>query len=320
MRRKPFIRPAGPATMLPYTLPVVSRVLQNRVMLLFFFLFATGFIFARGASGTGGRTLTIYSLKGSPGVGMLRLFEEPPEIRGFNVKVEALAQADLMAARFISGEARVGILPPNMAAKIASSGIDVRAAAVVGTGMLSLLSADPELRGLPDLRGKTVEVAGQGATPDYVFRKILSAHDLVPEIDVKLGYSLPPPEIAQSLIAGKISTALLPEPFATMAQAGRQGLRLVVDIQEEWAALGHSGNYPMTVLVMDGGFADANSEAAGDILNAVRQSIEWVCSRPVEAGALAEKYDLGFRAAVAAVSIPKSGYVFIPSFEARQSL
>jgi NitT/TauT family transport system substrate-binding protein len=55
-------------------------------------------------------------------VGIISLFEHPPQIPGFDVKIEALAQQDLMAARFISGEAKVGILPPNMAAKIASSG------------------------------------------------------------------------------------------------------------------------------------------------------------------------------------------------------
>jgi NitT/TauT family transport system substrate-binding protein len=253
-------------------------------------------------------------------VGIIRLFEEPPELSDFNVQVEALANQDLMAARFLSGEAKVGILPPNMAAKIASSGQDLRAAAIIGTGMLSLLSSDSDIRRIEDLRGKTVEVAGQGATPDYVFRKILTANGLNPDRDLRLGYSLAYPEIAQSLIAGRVSTAFLPEPFATMAIIGRPYLRSVSNIQEEWVRAGGHGNFPMTLLVVDGAFADANPTGVQQILGAVRNSIEWVRANPAEAGALVEKHELGLRAPIVTAAIPKSNYVFIPAAEGRPSL
>jgi NitT/TauT family transport system substrate-binding protein len=186
--------------------------------------------------------------------------------------------------------------------------------------MLSLLSSDPEVRRLEDLKGKTVEAAGQGATPDYVFQSILASRGLAPNRDITLSYSLAHPEIALSLVSGRISTALLPEPFATMALAGRPELKSVADIQEEWALLGGSGNFPMTLLVVDGAFASANPEALGEIIAAVKESIEWVKAHPAEAGALAEKHDLGFKAGVIAAAIPKSGYVFIPAVEARPSL
>jgi len=288
-------------------------------------LAAAGFLHALGNNDNTNRPLVIYGIKGPSAVGIIRLFEEAPTISGFNVRVEALAQADLMAARFISGEAKVGILPPNMAAKIASSGRDIRAAAVIGGGMLSLLGADPAIRSIGDLKGKTVEVAGQGATPDYVFRKILKSHGIDPERDLTLGYSLAYPEIAQSLIAGKISIALLPEPFATMALAGKSELNSVADIQEEWANAGSrggqsGGNYPMTLLVVDGAFADANPLAVAEIMAAVKNSIEWVCAFPEEAGILVEKHDLGLRSAVITSAIPKSNYIFIPAMEARPSL
>ena len=292
---------------------------------MFLSIFLFGFLNAHRASArrageSGVKPLTIYSIKGSPGVGMVRLFEEPPRIPGFDVKVEALAQADLMAARFISGEAKVGILPPNMAAKIASSGKDLRAAAIIGNGMLSLLSSDTSVKSLADLRGKTVEVAGQGATPEFVFRKILEFNGLTPDRDVRLGYSMAPPEIAQSLIAGKVSIALLPEPFATMALTGKPDLVSVVDIQQEWSMAGGKENFPMTLLVVDGAFASENPGAVKEILNAVKTSIEWVKAHPAEAGRLVEKHELGLSASVVAAAIPKSNYVFIPVSEGRTAL
>ena len=258
-------------------------------------------------------------------MGLVRLFEEPPQIDGFNVRVEALANQDLMAARLISGEARVGILPPNMAAKIAASGMDIRALAVIGTGMLSLLSNDPGLQSITDLGSRTVEVAGQGATPDFVLRRILNYHGLEPDRDLNLSYALAPPEIAQSLIAGRISTALLPEPFVTMAKMGRPDLRVISDIQEEWRraagiAINSSENYPMTLLVVNGTFASNNPVAVEILLNAARNSIQWVIANPIEAGQLVEKHELGLGSAMAAAAIPNSNYVFIPATQARPSL
>jgi NitT/TauT family transport system substrate-binding protein len=264
--------------------------------------------------------LTVYALKGPSGVGLIRLFENPPSTPSFTIAVEALAQADLMAAHFISGEAKVGILPPNVAAKIAASGKRIQVAAVLGTGMLSLITSDPDVRSIEDLGGKTVEVAGQGATPDYVFRRILLAKGMNPDQDLSLSYSLAPAEIAQSLIAGRVSAALLPEPFATMACSANSTLRIIGDIQNEWASIEGGGNYPMTVLVVDADFAAAQQEAIADILRACQISIEWVVANPGDAGVLVEKYDLGLRAPVVRAAVPRSNYVFIPALDARPAL
>jgi NitT/TauT family transport system substrate-binding protein len=264
--------------------------------------------------------LTIYTIKGPSGVGMIRLFEDPPVVSGVKVRVEALAQADLMAAKFIAGEAKVGILPPNVAAKIASTGKPIQIAAVTGAGMLSLITGDSAVQRIEDLKGKQVEAAGQGATPDYVFRRILLSKGINPDRDIRLSYSLAYPEIAQSLIAGRISNALLPEPFATMARSGKSSLRVIGDVQAEWAAAGGAGNYPMTVLVVDADFARTNPAAMQAILSALKASVEWVIAHPAEAGTLVEKHDLGLRAPVVTAAVPRSNYVYISAKDARPSI
>jgi NitT/TauT family transport system substrate-binding protein len=269
---------------------------------------------------TGNKVLTIYGLRGPSGLGMIQLFETPPQIEGFDLRIEALASSDLVAARFIAGEAQIGILPPDRVAKIAASGINIKTAAVIGMGMLSLLTSDPQVNNIQDLRGKTVEVAGQGTTPEYVLRRILFNHGLRPGTDIRLGFSLAPPEIAQSLIAGRISTALIPEPFATMALAGKPDLRHIADIQNEWRTITGTENYPITVLAVNGDFAAQNPSALSIILSALEDSIKWVVSHPAEAGILAEKHNLGFPSAAAALAIPRSNYVFIPAREARASM
>lgn len=288
--------------------------MKKIVLSLFIFVFGYVDVFAENIP------ITVYTLKGPSGVGMVKLFESPPQLPGYNITMEPLAQADLMAAKLLSGEAQIGILPPNVAAKIASSGKNIAVAAVIGQGMLKLITADPAVRFIEDLKGKTVEVAGQGATPDYVFRRILRFYNINPDTDIQLGYALAYPEIAQSLIAGKVSIALLPEPFATMALFGSKALKVVGDIQAEWVQAGGSDNYPMTVLVVSRDLMQKHPKAVKALYEAVQSSIAWVKANPAEAGSLVERYNLGLKAPIAAAAIPKSSYVFIPAPQARPSL
>jgi len=299
-------------------------------------LLAAAFCFMPPASGAQSRTaVTIYGLKGASGIALLRLFEAPPQMPPYALTVQALPQQDIMAALFISGEAKIGILPPNMAAKLAASGKKLQIAAVTGTGMLTLLSGDPAVRRIEDLKGKTVEVAGQGATPDFVFRKIVQAKGMTIGRDIHFGYALAYPEMARALAAGRIQYALLPEPFSTMALNANRSLAAIGDIQGEWARLtrnqhaftgdnapyaGQAGNFPMSVLVVDRDFASAHGALLNVILESVQSSIEWVTAHPDEAGILAEKHELGLPARVVQNAIPKSNYVFIPATEARTGL
>jgi NitT/TauT family transport system substrate-binding protein len=271
--------------------------------------------------------VVIYGLKGPSGVGLAKVFETPPSVPGYVFSTEALPSADLMAARLISGEAKIGVLPPNTAAKIAFSGKRLRVAAVLGNGMLALLSNNGDVNDIASLKGKKIAVAGHGAVPEYVFRKILESNRLFWEKDMTPDFSLTYPEIAAGLIAGRVETALLPEPFATMARTGspatdKPALHDVFDVQAEWAkAPGSSGaNYPISVLVVDGDFADRHPAAVGALLAAARSSQEWVLANPKEAGVLVESLDWGLKAGVVSAAIPKSNYVFEPALAARPAL
>lgn len=276
--------------------------------------------FASGVSLGAQAAVTIYALKGPSGIGMIGLFEEPPRVAGLTLSAQALASADLMVARFLSGEAKAGILPPNIAAKLRAAGRPIVTAASVGNGMLSLVTSDKTIRTIRDLRGKEIYVAGQGATPDYVFRRLLAVNGIDAEKDVQLRFSMAYPEMAQSLIAGKISIAVLPEPFSTMARTGSETLAVPFDLQDEWAHAGGSAAYPMTLLVFDEGFARTHPAAVDAIRRSYRQSIEWVTANPGEAGVLVEKHDLGLKAGIAAAAIPRSGFAYVDSRQARPAI
>lgn len=260
-------------------------------------------------------------LKGPTGIGAVRLFESPPVLaEGIAFKVEAVPQADIMAAKLLSGELDMAVLPVNMAAKLRNSGLRYSAAAVVGNGMVSLLTVDPSITTLADLEGRDVYVAGQGATPEYVFRVVLKRAGIDPETDLRLVFSMPYPEIAASLVAGRIAVAILPEPFTTLAKLGNRLVRTPIDLGALWTEATGLKDYPMSVIVVRDELARTNPKLVAAILAAYRESISWVKASPAEAGAAAEKHDLGLKAAVAAAAIPASKYVFETALEARREI
>lgn len=92
--------------------------------------------------------VTFAALKGPSGIGMVRLFDAPPAVTGFSAV--AVASADLMATKVVSGEYDIAVLPINMAAKLRSAGVPIVLAAVVGDGMVSFLTSDPTVKSLAD--------------------------------------------------------------------------------------------------------------------------------------------------------------------------
>lgn len=267
------------------------------------------------------KPIIVAALKGPSGIGMVKLFDSPPvPADGSAVQLVAVASADLMTAKLISGEYDAGVLPLNVAAKLYASGIELKLAAIVGDGMVSFLSADDSISALADLKGKRVNVAGQGATPDYLFRKLLRGAGLDPEKDITLDYSLPYPEAAIALASGKIRYAILPEPFATMAKLQNSRLRPSLDLGALWTRQTGQANYPMTAFVVSSKLAAERPVAVKAILAAYSASIAWVLAEPVEAAALVEKQELGLMAGIAAKAIPVSAYVFVDARAARPAV
>jgi NitT/TauT family transport system substrate-binding protein len=190
----------------------------------------------------------------------------------------------------------------------------------VGDGMVSFLSIDRTIASIADLKGKKVNVAGQGATPDFLFRALLKGAGMDPDKDIRLDYSLPYPETAAAIAAGKIAYAILPEPFATMARLANPDLRSPLDLGALWTKQTGQASYPMTAFVVSSKLVSERPQAVKAILRSYAASIDWVLANPAEAGALVEKHELGLKAGIAAKAIPLSAFVFAPAQAARPAV
>jgi len=257
--------------------------------------------------------LAIGAFRGPTAVGLVQVISEGLNLPGGGtVEFELVGAPDVMIARLVNQEVDLAVLPANLAARLYNGGQSLVLAAITGTGMLSVLSTDSSIATTTDLRGRQVHVTGQGSTPDYVLKAILQSEGLVPGADLTLDFSMSYPEITASLAAGRIETAVLPEPFSTMARMQNPQVMKVLDLQEAWAEIpGNARDYPMTALVVRRQVWEYRPEDVDAFLTAYARSLQWVQDNPDDAGALVGSLDIGIPGPVAARAIPTSGYSYL---------
>ena len=237
-----------------------------------------------------------------------------------DITFEKFADPQALLPKLIKKEMDVGFMPVNVAAKVYNSGNkSLLLCAVTGLGNLSLITTDSSIKRFSDLKGKTVYVAGQGATPEYMLRYILEENKISystdgSSADVQLDFSIPTAQIAAQLISGKIKYAVVPEPFATIAEQKSSSVTAALDLQKEYLDLsGEKEIYPLSVMVVRADFAKENPEVLEAFLKDYEKSAYWTVSNPAEAGKFSEKNGLGLAAGVVKNAIPVSNYTYVPA-------
>ena len=262
--------------------------------------------------------LRMGAIKGPSGIGLVHLMEQPPTLSyGDTLAIELVGSADAIASKLLSGELDAAVLPINLAAKLYNSGISYPLAAIVGNGMVKLITTDPSVIDIHSLSHRTVHVAGQASTPEFLLRAILTHSGVSGSASPNLVFNLPIPEIAASLIAGRIDLAIVPEPFATMMLSGNPSAREPFSLGSLWEQTTGLKDYPMTAFVVKADTARDRPASVRALMAAYQASIAQMLADPVTAGFLAEKFEIGLKAAVATKAIPKSNYVFLEAPTAR---
>ncbi len=152
-------------------------------------------------------------------------------------------QLRLMA---LNGQADVLAMPVNVAANLYNRGAKLRLLNVSTWGLLWLVSRDPGLTTIADLRGKEITMPFRGDMPDILFGLLAERAGLDVRKDLRLRYVATPIDAMQLLLMRRTDHALLAEPAISMAlrKAGSGPLSLVapelhrsIDLQQEWGRL-----------------------------------------------------------------------------------
>ena len=256
--------------------------------------------------------LTVATLAGPTGMGMIQLFDNPA------YEVSLLTTPDQISPKIISGEATVATIPSNLAAVLYNKmkgGIKI--VSVNTMGVLYIVENGDTVNSIEDLAGKTIYATAQGSTPEYVLNKILKENGLD---DVTVEFMGAHADLANAVAAGDVTLALLPEPFVSAVLAQNPDVSVKLDINKEWQKIfGDDAGMPMGVTVVSSAFAQ-DQASMNQLIADYTASVNYVTSDADGAAkAIVAKQIVGAEP-VAKAAIPRCGLSFITGEECKAIL
>ncbi len=267
-------------------------------------------------------TIKLAALKGPTGLGMLKLMSDnDAKTAANNYEISLVGSPDEIVSKISTGEIDVAAVPTNLAATLYNkTNGNVQLAAINTLGVLSLLTDGEKITSVKDLKGKTVYASGQGSTPEYALNYILKQNGLEVGKDVKVQYVTEHAELATLMISGKVTTAVLPEPFVTQVMVKNKDVKIALNITEEWNKVaGDKSVLTMGCLIVRKDFAEKNKAAFNAFLDEYKASTEYTNTDVKQAAGLSEKYGI-MPAAIAQKAIPNSNIVYIDGAEMKAKI
>lgn len=271
-------------------------------------------------------SLNIMALKGPTAMGMVKFMDEVDSgaISDNEYHFTIAAAIDEVTPAIIQGNADIAAVPANLASVLYNNTKgQVQVLAVNTLGVLYLVENGETIQSAKDLRGKTIYASGKGATPEYALNYILSENGIDPENDVTIEWKSEHAECLAALTSSENAIAMLPQPFATTAQAKVDTIRTALDLTEEWDKLQAEEEAPSAlitgVIVGRKSFIEENPEAVSAFLDHYGKSVDYVNDDISGSAALIEKYDI-VTASVAEKALPFCNITFIEGSQLKEKL
>ena len=251
--------------------------------------------------------LRVAGLKGPTTMGLVNLMESDD---GANYTFSMYGSADEFVSKLVTGELDAAAVPANLAATLyQKTQGQVEVACVNTLGVLYIVENGDTVQSVADLKGQTIVTTGKGTTPEYVLRYVLSQNGLDPDKDVTIEYCSEATEALSQVQAGQATIAMLPQPFVTTALSQVEGLRVALDMNEEWQKV--AGSQLVTgVLVVRKDAVEADPDAFEEFLNGYAASVEAANTDLEGTAALCESYGIVAKAALAQKALPECNIVF----------
>lgn len=266
--------------------------------------------------------ISVAAPAGAPTLSMIKMFKHNPSLgEGVEVSYESVKSPDLMAARMISGEVDIAVVPSNLAIKLYNKGVEFTYAGASVWGVLYIVSTEENVSTWEDLKGKEINMLGRGLTPDIITRFLMKENGIVPDEDIKFNYVAGGAALAQLLIAGESNLSILPEPILTKVLMKQPKARVVLDLQEEWAkATGSDAGFPQAALVISNELIENRPDIVENFLREYEAGIKWLNENPQQAGKYSEELQLGLNAKIVTKSIERSNIMLKNAQDSKEAI
>lgn len=270
--------------------------------------------------------VNVIALKGPTAMGMAQMMDSNAGdiTEGADFSFQLLAAPDEVAPLIIQGKADIAAVPANLASVIynkTEGGVQVLN--INTLGVIYIIEKGEAVNSTADLAGKTIYASGQGATPEYALRFILSENGIDPDNDVNIEWKSEHAECLSALLESEDGVAMLPQPFVTTAMSKAEGLRVALDLTEEWAKTQETSSNPSELItgvtIVRKEFAEAHPEVVAAFMAKYEESVGFVNNNVSDAAAMIEALDI-VPAAIAEKAIPACNIVFVDGSEMKHAL
>lgn len=268
------------------------------------------------------KNINVAALKGPTGLSMVKLIHDNTQLSdNSETQYNIVNTPQLVTAGILSGEYDIAALPTNLAAIIYNKKPDYTLIAVTGKGTLYILSSRDDIDGFKALRNKKVYNIAKSSTPGFLLNHLLTKNNIDPNNDTEVNYTFNHSELASMLIANKVETGVLPEPFVTKVLINNKNMKIVADFQEEYKRVNNlNSSFPLSCIVAKKSLLKSNPELIQNFIIRLEESISWVNSNPQQAGELGKRVNLGIDGSIIEKSIERLNLQFSPAKEARENL
>ena len=241
----------------------------------------------------------IASLKGPTTMGLVKLMDEADKGEArHDYEVTMYGAADEIAPQLIKGDIDVALVPCNLAGVLYNkTGGAVEVAAVNTLGVLYVVTTGDDITSVADLEGKSIFTTGNGLTPgeDVTIEYMSEATEVLAAMQASSGYPV----------------AMLPQPYVTTAQMQMEGLKVALDMTEEWDKVSPDSALVTGVVVARKEFVEQNEAAFNEFLEDYKASTEFVNVNVDEAAALVAGYEIVPKEPIAQKALPECNITFI---------
>ena len=264
--------------------------------------------------------INIGCMKGPTAIGMIKLLSDSDNGTSFNKYNYTIAgTADEISTGLVKGELDIAAVPCNLASVLYNKTEgEIVTVAINTLGVLYIVETGDSIKTTDDLKGKTIYSTGQGTTPEYTLRFLLSSAGINPDNDVNIQYFSEASEVVATLSKNPDAVAMLPQPYVTSAMNNNENMRIALDVTKEWEKL--CGDTVVTgVLVARKSFVEENKDAFKKFLEEYNLSTQYANSNIDETASLLEAFDV-FKAAIAKKAIPYCNVTFISGAEMKDKV
>ena len=262
----------------------------------------------------------IGSLKGPTTMGIVNLMKSAEKGETVDSYSFTMAtDASEIAAGIVKGDLDIALVPANLAAVLYNKQTDkgVTVIDVNTLGVLYCVTGDESIGSVGDLAGKTVYLTGQGTTPEYSLRYLLDRFGVT---DCTLEFKSEASEVAAVLASDPQAIGVLPQPFATVAQAQNEALREAFYLSDAWDAVSDGSRFITGVTIVRNDFLAEHPEAVRRFVEAHGTSAALAASDVEGTAALVVEYGIIEKAPIAGKALPKCGITCLTGEEMKAAV